>query len=157
MSSTVSQSTQRSSSRGHSSGNANAGFLVGSVFLGICILIAGLNIGGNLKALTKSVNDKAFASTSNYTVPSDFSYIGKSYLTETEAAKYLNLSEDEVLKLISSGEINEYVKTDNGYSISVKVLDAWFENAAYQTKLGSSSSDKDNADNSEAAETTSAQ
>ena len=57
------------------------------------------------------------------------------YMTEAEAGEYLNLSTEKVIELIANGEITEYVKTDSGYSISVKVLDEWFDNEAYQTKL----------------------
>ena len=57
------------------------------------------------------------------------------YMTESEAGEYLNLSTEKVIELIANGEITEYVKTDSGYSISVKVLDEWFDNEAYQTKL----------------------
>ena len=38
------------------SGGINATFL-GMIFLGICILIAGLNIGGNIKKLNKTMED----------------------------------------------------------------------------------------------------
>lgn len=134
--SSSSQRTQQAPQR-RSGGNASAGFLLGSIILGICLLVAGFNIGGNIKKMNKTVTDKVFADTNTYNAPSDLTSIEKKYLTETEAAAYLNLSKDKVLQLISSGEIAEYVKTDTGYSISVKVLDEWFENEAYQTKLGS--------------------
>lgn len=116
------------------SGGINATFL-GAVVLGICILVAGLNIGGNIKKLNKTITETQFAATNNLTVPSEMSVGSNSYLTESEAGEYLNLSTEKVVELITKGEITEYVKTDTGYSISVSVLDAWFDNEAYQTKL----------------------
>jgi excisionase family DNA binding protein len=103
--------------------------------LGIAVLIAGLNIGGNIKKLNASISDKQFAS--SYSAPNnlELSVGDKKYLTETEAAVYLNITVQRVLELISDGTISEYIRTDEGYSISVRVLDEWFENEAYQTKL----------------------
>ncbi len=125
-------SSQRSSS---SSKGINGAFL-GSIVLGICILIAGLNIGGGLRKLNATLTEKNFADTNSFSAPADLNYTNAKYLTEEEAAEYLNLSADEFLSLIKSGKITEYVKTSTGYSISVTVLDAWFDNEAYQNKLG---------------------
>lgn len=116
------------------SGSINPTFL-GAVILGICILIAGLNISGSIKKLNKTVTETQFASTNNLSVPSEMSVGNNNYMTESEAGEYLNLSTEKVIELIANGEITEYVKTDSGYSISVKVLDEWFDNEAYQTKL----------------------
>lgn len=116
------------------SGGINPTFL-GAVILGICILIAGLNISGSLKKLNKTVTETQFAATNNLSVPSEMAVGSNNYMTEAEAGEYLNLSTEKVIELIASGEITEYVKTDSGYSISVKVLDEWFDNEAYQTKL----------------------
>ncbi|MBQ8827350.1 MAG: excisionase family DNA-binding protein, partial [Oscillospiraceae bacterium] len=77
---------------------------------------------------------------------SEISYGTSKYLDEQEAAAYLNLTEDEVLSLIRSGEITEYVKTGTGYSISVDVLDEWFDNEAYQNKLNTVETDVDTAE-----------
>ncbi len=63
----------------------------------------------------------------------------KKYLNETEAGAYLNISPEKVLSLITSGDIKEYIKTDTGYSVSVDVLDEWFDNESYQTKLKNNS------------------
>lgn len=120
------------------SGGINATFL-GSVVLGVCILIAGLNIGGNIKKLNKTITETQFSDTNNLNVPSEMAVGANSYLTEAEAGEYLNLSTEKIVNLITSGEITEYVKTDTGYSISVEVLDAWFDNEAYQTKLKTNS------------------
>ncbi len=116
------------------SGGINATFL-GAVVLGICILIAGLNIGGNVKKLNKTISETQFAATNNLNVPSEMAVGNNNYMTEAEAGEYLNLSTEKVIELIANGEITEYVKTESGYSISVKVLDEWFDNEAYQTKL----------------------
>ncbi|MBQ3160782.1 MAG: hypothetical protein IJC04_01495 [Oscillospiraceae bacterium] len=116
------------------SGGINATFL-GAVILGICILIAGLNISGSIKKLNKTVTETQFAATNTLNVPSEMAVGNNNYMTEAEAGEYLNLSTEKVIDLIAAGEITEYVKTESGYSISVKVLDEWFDNEAYQTKL----------------------
>ena len=116
------------------SGGINATFL-GAVILGICILIAGLNISGSIKKLNKTVTETQFAATNTLNVPSEMAVGNNSYMTEAEAGEYLNLSTEKIIDLIAAGEITEYVKTESGYSISVKVLDEWFDNEAYQTKL----------------------
>ena len=122
------------------------GTFLGAVFLGICILISGLSIGGGIRKLNKTVNEKSFASVNNITQPDSMNYSEKKYLTEDEAAEYLNLSTQEIVNLITSGEISEYVKTSSGYSISVKVLDDWFDNESYQNKIaGNTTSDGENS------------
>ncbi|MDE5741679.1 MAG: helix-turn-helix domain-containing protein [Oscillospiraceae bacterium] len=120
-------------------GGINATF-IGAVFLGICILIAGINIGGGVRKLNKTIEEKTFASTNTMNAPSEIEMGQKKYLTEAEAADYLNITREKVVNLITSGEITEYVKTDTGYSISVSVLDNWFDNEAYQNKLKSGAS-----------------
>ena len=116
------------------SGGINATFL-GAVILGICILIAGLNISGSIKKLNKTVTETQFAATNTLNVPSEMAVGNNNYMTEAEAGEYLNLSTEKIIDLIATGEITEYVKTESGYSISVKVLDEWFDNEAYQTQL----------------------
>ncbi|MBR4095734.1 MAG: hypothetical protein IKK42_00345 [Oscillospiraceae bacterium] len=116
------------------SGGINPTFL-GAVILGICILIAGLNISGSVKKLNKTITETQFAATNTLSVPSEMTVGNNNYMTESEAGEYLNLSTEKIIELIANGEITEYVKTDSGYSISVKVLDEWFDNEAYQTKL----------------------
>lgn len=127
------------------SGGINATF-IGAVFLGICILIAGINIGGSVRKLNKTIEEKDFASTSTMNAPSELTFGQKKYLTESEAADYLNITRERVINLITSGEITEYVKTDKtdtSYSISVSVLDNWFDNEAYENKLKSNASGGD--------------
>ncbi|MCI9408733.1 MAG: helix-turn-helix domain-containing protein [Oscillospiraceae bacterium] len=129
------QSAQRPAKR---SGGINATF-IGLVFLGICMLIAGFNIGGNIKKLGKTIEEKSFAAASTFSVPDSMGMTQKKYLNETEAGAYLNISPEKVLSLITSGDIKEYIKTDTGYSVSVDVLDEWFDNESYQTKLKNNS------------------
>lgn len=132
------------------SGGINATF-IGAVFLGICILIAGINIGSGLRKLNKTVEATTFASTNNVNTPSEMTVGQKKYLTEAEAADYLNITKEKVVNLITSGELAECVKTDKTdtvYSISVEVLDKWFEGEAYENKIKSGSSGED-GENSE--------
>lgn len=117
------------------------GSFVGAVFLGICVLISGLSIGGGIRKLNKTLADKSFSNISNVTQPDAMKVSEKKYLTEDEAAAYLNLTSQEIVTLITTGEITEYVKTGTGYSISVNVLDDWFDNESYQNKLAGNSSD----------------
>lgn len=117
------------------------GSFVGAVFLGICVLISGLSIGGGIRKLNKTLADKSFSNISNVTQPDAMKVSEKKYLTEDEAAAYLNLTSQEIVTLITTGEITEYVKTGTGYSISVTVLDDWFDNESYQNKLAGNSSD----------------
>ncbi len=128
-------SNQNRNTSSHQSKSSINGTLVGAVFLGICILIAGLNIGGNIKKLNKTISETTFASSNTYNSPSDINYGQTKYLTTEEAAEYLKLTPEKVKELISSGEITEYVVSEDGYVISVAVLDAWFDNEAYQNKL----------------------
>lgn len=125
------QSAQRPAKR---SGGINATF-IGLVFLGICMLIAGFSIGGNIKKLGKTIEEKSFAAASTFSVPDSMGMTQKKYLNATEAGEYLNISPEKVESLITSGEIKEYIKTDKGYSVAVDVLDEWFDNESYQTKL----------------------
>lgn len=123
--------------------------LIGAVFLGICILIAGLNIGGGLRKLNKTMTEAKFADTNTVNVPEDMSVGQKNYMTVEQAAKYLNVSPDKITSMIADGEIIEYVRTEEGYSISVKVLDEWFDNEAYKTRVKNntvSGGDDDNSD-----------
>lgn len=139
-------SNQTNRNRSPRSGMINGTF-IGAVFLGICVLISGISIGGGIRKLNKTVTDKSFSNISNVTQPDSMQVSEKKYLTEDEAAEYLNLTSQEIVTLITTGEITEYVKTGTGYSISVKVLDDWFDNESYQNKLAGNASDSaDSAD-----------
>lgn len=115
-------------------GGINANF-IGMVFLGICMLIAGLSVGGSIRKLNKTIEEKNFAASSTVTIPDSMGIAQKKYLSEKDAAEYLNISSEKVVSLITSGDIAEYIRTDTGYSISIDILDQWFDNEAYQTKL----------------------
>ncbi|MDE7303225.1 MAG: hypothetical protein K2N60_07915 [Oscillospiraceae bacterium] len=115
-------------------GGINANF-IGMVFLGICMLIAGLSIGGNIRKLNKTIEEKNFAASSTVTVPDSMGIAQRKYLSEKDAAEYLNISTEKMVSLMTSGEIMKYIKTDEGYSVSIDVLDEWFDNESYQTKI----------------------
>lgn len=125
------------------------GSFVGAVFLGICVLISGLSIGGGIRKLSKTVDEKSFSSISNINQPDAMKYSEKKYLTEDEAAAYLNLTSQEIVTLITTSEITEYVKTGTGYSISVKVLDEWFDNESYQNKLAGNAAESSGSEDSQ--------
>ncbi len=139
------QSGQRQTKR---SGGINT-TLIGAVFLGICILIAGINIGGGVRKLNKTLEEKQLAATNTISVPSDMGITENKYLTEAEAGEYLNLPSEQIVELIKTGEITEYVVTPTGYSISAAVLDEWFDNEAYQNKLRANSSASPDEDKTE--------
>ena len=103
--------------------------VVGSLILGICIIIASSNIAGKITKLNVTIENTQFASTMK--VPENISVSAtaqRTYLTDTEAAQYLNLSDStEVVSLIKKGEITEYIQNSKGgYSISKEALDDWF-------------------------------
>ena len=114
--------------------NPSLGILLGSVILGVSVIIAGATVSGSVKKLTAAVEAQTFASSyaapSNITVQSSSS---KNYFTETEAAAYLNMTVDEIRAAITKKEIKEYVQTSAGYSISKGVLDDYFEQKAYES------------------------
>ena len=116
--------------------NNALGSLLGSVVLGVCIIIAGSTVAGSVKKLTAAVEAQTFAS--SYASPSNLtvsSTADKKYLTETEAAAYLNMPVEEI-----KGEIEQYVKTSSGYTISVDQLDTFFGQKAYDTMTSNNSS-----------------
>ena len=117
------------------------GSLLGSVVLGVCIIIAGSTVAGSVKKLTAAVDAQTFAS--SYASPSNLtvsSTADKKYLTETEAAAYLNMPVEEIKAAITKGEIEQYVKTSSGYTISVEELDKFFGQKAYDTMTSNNSS-----------------
>ena len=121
--------------------NNAVGSLLGSVVLGVCIIIAGSTVAGSVKKLTAAVEAQTFAS--SYASPSNLtvsSTADKKYLTETEAAAYLNMPVEEIKAAITKGEIEQYVKTSSGYTISVEELDKFFGQKAYDTMTSNNSS-----------------
>jgi hypothetical protein len=113
--------------------------IVAAIILGVFLLIAANAVGKMLDVLSKTVKETTFSDTNSFASPSELTYIDKKYMNVDEAASYLRMSPAEITDLIKSGEISEYVSSDSGYIISVTVLDAWFENEAYQNKIGANS------------------
>ena len=106
--------------------------ILSSLILGIFILIASSGVNSSMKKLTAAVEGQTFAS--SFSSPSSLDVTNapdKQYFTETEAAKYLNLSVEDIKDAIKNGEIDQYIKTSTGYSISKDTLDKYFEQAAY--------------------------
>lgn len=108
--------------------------LLSAIILGVSLIIAAAVVSGSVKKLTAAVEAQTFSS--SYTSPSALSIntsAEKSYFTEEEAAAYLNMTADEIKAAITKGEIEQYVKTSAGYSISKAQLDKYFDNKAYDT------------------------
>ena len=60
--------------------------LAASLFLGICILIAGINIGGGVRKLNKTLEEKQIASTNTVSVPSEMGISEKNILPRKKRA-----------------------------------------------------------------------
>ena len=121
--------------------NNALGSLLVSVVLGVCIFFACSTVAGCVKKLSAAVEAQTFAS--SYASPSNLtvsSTADKKYLTETEAAAYLNMPVEEIKAAITKGEIEQYVKTSSGYTISVDQLDKFFGQKAYDTMTSNNSS-----------------
>ncbi|MCM1524204.1 MAG: excisionase family DNA-binding protein [Ruminococcus sp.] len=120
----------------------SAAVITAALILGISIIIAGVSVSGSLKKLTEEVKNQTFTSTFNspasLTVSSG---IPKEYFTVKEAALYLNMSEDEITTAIANGDIEEYIRTGSGYSISKDKLDGFFEQKAYDTMKANNASE----------------
>ena len=87
-----------------------------------------------MKKLTEEVKNQTF--TSELRSPSSLTVSGgipRNYFTVKEAAAYLNMSEDEITTALANGDIEEYIRTGSGYSISKDKLDKYFEQKAYDT------------------------
>lgn len=107
--------------------------LAGCLVLGICIIIAASIVSSPVKKLAAAVEAQTFSS--SFSAPSNITVKNtaeKNYFNETDAAAYLNITVDELKAAITKKEIKEYIKTSEGYSISQKVLDDYFEDRAYQ-------------------------
>ena len=117
-------------------------FIISAAILGLCILIAGLSIGGALRTLNKTIAGKEFSS--SFDSPDKISVrtaAERKYLDQNEAADYLNISPSEISSAIAAGKIEDYIITSEGYSISVESLDAYFEAEAYEIKMKKNSAD----------------
>ncbi len=107
-----------------------------AVILGVFILIAGINVGSGLKKLSAALEAKTFSD--SFTSPDTISVnpaVGRKYLTQSEAAAYLNVSEAEITEAIADKKINEYIATSEGYSISIEALDDFFSDEAYDIQV----------------------
>ena len=123
---------------------AGGAYLLSSIILGVCILIAGLNVGGAIKALNKTMTEKEFSS--SFSSPDKLTVktpAERKYLTQKEAADYLNITESEITNAIADGDITEYIITSDGYSISVSALDDYFENTAYRIQMKKNAAESD--------------
>ena len=98
-----------------------------SLILGVCIIIAALIVGANIKSVSKTLSEKIFA----YNPPSSLSVdseIPSQYFTQDEAAAYLKMSSNDVLAMITNQQIKKYVKAaDGSYILSKEVLDEWYK------------------------------
>lgn len=117
--------------------------VLSAIILGIFLLIAAGIVGGKLSDLNKTLTDKNFSDTNSFNAPDEITAADRVYFDVNEAAAYLHMSADEVTALITSKEIDEYIRTDNGFVIAKTVLDAWFENEAYQIKIGNEGTSTD--------------
>jgi excisionase family DNA binding protein len=129
-----------------SSGSRRMGFpgerVLASIILGVFMLIAAGGVSSKLGTLNETISKTTFAGTNSFSKPSDISYSERVYMNVNEAADYLNMTTDEVNKLLSDGEISDYVKTSSGYSIAKKALDDWFEGVAIKSSSSTSKSTK---------------
>lgn len=110
--------------------------LLSSIILGVFILIAGLNVNSGLKKLSETLEGKTF--TDSFSSPDTISVnpaVPKKYLTLSEAAAYLNVTEGEITDAIAEKKIDEYIATAEGYSISIEALDEFFSDEAYDVQM----------------------
>jgi hypothetical protein len=115
--------------------------IIASIILGIALLVSAGMVTKQIKALSATIGTTPFADTNSFYSPSELTYVEKTYLDQDEAAAYLHMSAAEIAGLIADGEIDEYVRTDNGFTISKKALDAWFDNEAYQNIVSGNTND----------------
>ncbi len=114
--------------------------VIAALILGICIVITGVTVSGSVKKLTAAVQGQNFSS--QFSAPSNLtvnSNAPKQYFTETEAAAYLNMTAGEIVEAIDDGDIQDYIRTKSGYTISKATLDAYFEQKAYDTRVQNNS------------------
>jgi excisionase family DNA binding protein len=134
--------TQRNNSRS-SQNRPRGGFsfdrCLSAVILGIFLLIAASNLGSKITALTEQLKGMTFSDVNTFSSPSELVITDKTYMTENEAAQYLNLTSEKIVSLLTTGEIEQYVRTQSGYSIAKTALDKWFENEAYQAEIENNS------------------
>lgn len=118
------------------SGVPGGAYLLSAIILGIFILISAIIVGSGLKKLSAALTEQSFSD--SYSSPDTLtvnSPTTKKYLTQSEAAAYLNVSESEISKAIADHKIDEYITTSEGYSISIESLDDYFSDEAYQIQM----------------------
>lgn len=99
-----------------------------SMFLGICLIISAVIIGGKLSNLNKTITAQKFTSTYPSTITVDNKTVDSTYLTQEEAAEYLSLSTNDVIAIITNGQITKYIKNGDGvYVIPKDAIDDWFD------------------------------
>lgn len=124
------QSTKRNS------GSPGGAYLIGSIILGVFILISAIIVSSGFKKLASALTEQSFSD--SYSSPDTLtvnSPTTKKYLTQSEAAAYLNVSESDISKAIADHKIDEYITTSEGYSISIDSLDDYFLDEAYQIQM----------------------
>lgn len=116
-----------------------AATLTAAVILGVCLIISAAIVSSGMKKLTEAVQSKEFAS--SFSSPSNLTVKPEStdYFNSAEAALYLKVTESEIRAAITNGEINEYISTSSGYSISRKALDDYFSEKAYAQLMSDNS------------------
>ena len=111
-------------------------YLLSAIILGVFILISAIIVGSGLKKLSAALTEQSFSD--SYSSPDTLtvnSHTVKKYLTQSEAAAYLNVSESDISKAIADHKIDEYITTSEGYSISIESLDDYFSDEAYQIQM----------------------
>jgi hypothetical protein len=130
----------RTGSAAHRRGGLPGERIIASIFLSAALLISAGMISNQIKALSATVGTTPFADTNSFYSPSELTYVEKTYMDQDEAAAYLHMSASQLLSLIADGEIDEYVRTESGFTVSKKALDDWFDNEAYQNIVGTENS-----------------
>ena len=118
------------------SGVPGGAYLLSAIILGVFILISAIIVGSGLKKLSAALTEQSFSD--SYSSPDTLTVNSpavKKYLTQSEAAAYLNVSESEISKAIADHKIDEYITTSEGYSISIESLDDYFSDEAYQIQM----------------------
>ncbi|MGN1416347.1 MAG: hypothetical protein ACI4XF_05865 [Oscillospiraceae bacterium] len=118
------------------SGVPGGAYLLSAIILGVFILISAIIVGSGLKKLSAALTEQSFSD--SYSSPDTLtvnSPTAKKYLTQSEAAAYLNVSESDISKAIADHKIDEYITTSEGYSISIESLDDYFSDEAYQIQM----------------------
>ncbi|MDD7429669.1 MAG: hypothetical protein SOU50_04715 [Oscillospiraceae bacterium] len=119
-----------------SPGIPGVAYLLSAIILGVFILISAIIVGNGLKKLSAALTEQSFSD--SYSSPDTLTVNSpavKKYLTQSEAAAYLNVSESEISKAIADHKIDEYITTSEGYSISIESLDDYFSDEAYQIQM----------------------